>query len=306
MKEEELPGRGGWEQVEPVLPGRLIGLQGRLARPFWGVLGIGAVLCGALASDRFRWNGEDLLTLALALLLVDLAWGNLWALAAGTDWFRPLAEGWPPAHPARMAAPPYTRPRSPAGRFFRWLNRLVGWWREAFWPVAGSALLGMAAAAALAAVLSLLLPDRLRLLNAVLVAVVGLGVAQRRRGRTSWGGEALVQVGLGWLAGHLAFAEMSGPSLILALAFALAAWGSLRAAQKLRGGLWLQNGGQVVSAVLLVVLKEPLAAGVVALLLFGQVAMQPLLRLGGDPARILRRAWPWLMAAMLTAAWAIR
>jgi hypothetical protein len=54
------------------------------------------------------------------------------------------------------------------------------------------------------------------------------------------------------------------------------------------------------------VLKQPLAAGAVGLLLFGQVAMQPLLRLGADPARIFHRAWPWLMAAMLASALAIR
>jgi hypothetical protein len=40
---------------------------------------------------------------------------------------------------------------------------------------------------------------------------------------------------------------------------------------------------------LLVVLKQPLAAGVVGLLLFGQVALQPVLCLGGAPAGVVRR-----------------
>lgn len=115
----------------------------------------------------------------------------------------------------------------------------------------------------------------------------------------------MVQVGLCWLAGHLTFGEISGPALILALAFALSVWGGMRVTRGLGGGLWLLNGGQVVAVMLLVVLKQPLAAGLAGLLLFGQVAVQPSLRYGGDPARIFRRTWPWLMAAMLVAALAV-
>jgi hypothetical protein len=64
--------------------------------------------------------------------------------------------------------------------------------------------------------------------------------------------------------------------------------------------------------VVLLVLKQPLAAGVSGLLLFGQVAMQPSLRYGAVPATgerpyafVSRRTWPWLMAAMLLAALAL-
>lgn len=288
-------------------PGRLIGLQARLARPFWGWMGSWAVLCGALASNRLRWEGEGLLTLALVLLLVELAWGSLWDLAVGTNWFRPLAEGWPPARAASLLSLPYTHPDSPGGRLLRGLGRLVGWWREAFWPAAGSALLGLVAAVVLTVVLSVLLPNRLRLLNAALVALVGPGLALRRSGRDSLLGQALVQVGLGWLAGHAAFAEVREPSLILSLSFALAAWGALRVFEGRARGLWLLNGGQVAGTVLLVVLKQPLLAGAMGLLLFGQIAMQPSLRSGGDARRLAfsGRTWPWLMAAMLVAAMAL-
>ena len=257
-----------------------------------------------------------MLALALVLLLVELAWGSLWVLAVGTDWFRPLAEGWPPCacpapdRPARRApltSLPYTQPDSPGGRLFRWLGQLLGWWRDAFWPVAGSALLGFVAAAALAAVLSLLLPDRLRPLNVALVALIGPGVVWRWRGRRALLGQALVQVGLGWLAGNAAFAEVTGPSLGLAMSFVLAAWGMLRVVEGQPSGLWLLNGGQVAGAAWLVVLKQPLPAGAMGLLLFGQVAMQPSLRFGCDAARIAfgRRGWPWLMVAMPLAALAL-
>jgi hypothetical protein len=154
-------------------------------------------------------------------------------------------------------------------------------------------------------VLALLLPDRLRYLYAALVALLGLGVIWRRRGRATLAGGALVQVGLCWLAGHMVLAEISVPSLVLALAFSLAVWGGLRVAHGRSGGLWLLNAGQVVAVALLAALKQPLAAGALGLLLFGQVAFQLLLRLGGDPARVFRRTWPWLMAAILVAAVAL-
>jgi hypothetical protein len=298
--------RGGRrENTDRLLPGRLIGLQGRLARPFWGTMGFWAVLCGALASNHLRWHGEELLGLALVVLLMDLGWGSLWDLSTGTDWFHLMTAGWPPARPAVLATLPYTQPHAIGGRLARGLGRLVGWWRETFWPAAGPALLGGLAALALVIVLSVLLPTRFRALNAMLLALLGLGLVQRCRGRNTLAGGALVLVGLSWLAGHMALAEVTWPSLVLALSFALAVWGGLRVARGLGGGLWLLNGGQAVGVVLLAGLKQPLAAGAVGLLLFGQVALQPSLCYGGEPRRVFRRTWVWLMMGMLVAALAL-
>jgi len=303
----ELAGAADGDRGAPPAAGTWIGLRGRLARPFWGWLGGWAVVCGALASNGLRWQGGPLLDLVLALLLVELAWGSLWDLAVGTDWFRSLAASWPPARPASLPSLPYTRPGSPGERLARWLGRLACWWRDAFWPVAGAALLGLLAAGILTAVLTLLLPDRLRPLNLALLALTALGVIQRRRGREPLAGQAFVRVGLSWLAGHALFADFGLGSLILALSFALAAWGNLRVAAGLGRGLWLLNGGQAIAVVVLVGMQQPLAAGVAGLLLFGQVAMQPLLRSSSPPARgtISTRTWPWMMAAMLVAGWAL-
>lgn len=305
MKGASLSGQEKQESSDWLASGRLIGLQGRLARPFWGVMGLWAVLCGTVASGHFSWEGRNLLILAFVLILTDLAWGNLWELATGTDWFRPLALGWPPKRVASLVALPYTQPGSPGGRIFRWLNRWVGWWRESFWPELGPAFLGAIAAALLTVVLTPLLPGRFRLLNAILMALVGVGITLRRRGRPWLAGTAWVQVGLGWMAGHSAFAEMDAGSLALAFTFAMVIWGSLRTAQGLPGGLWLQNGGQVIGVGLAAALKQPLAAGALGLCLLGQVAVQPVLRLGGHPDQVFRCTWPWLMAAMLISALAI-
>jgi hypothetical protein len=298
-----------------------IGLRGYLVRPFWGWLGGWAVLCGALASNQLRWDGEVLLNLGLVLLLVELGWGTLWDLAVGTGWFRPLADDWPPESFAPAASLPYTLPRSPGGRIARGLGRFATWWREAFWPAAGPSLLGLLAAVLLVVILTLLLPERLRPLNAVLVALIGLGIVLRWRGKDPLAAQALVRVGLSWLAAHAVLTEIGTASLVLALAFALAAWGNQRLAAGLPRSLWLLNAGQVLAVLVLVMLKQPIVAGAAGLLFFGQVAMQPSLRYS-ERSRpqslgilassrdavhtiVSRRTWPWLMLLMLVAAWAL-
>lgn len=291
--------------MEPLISSRLVGLQGRLARPFWGGAGLWSVLCGALASGGLRWDGDALWTLALVLLLAELGWGSLWDLITNGRWLEGLAAGWPPSRPVATPRLPYTLPRSPAGRLFNRLGCLAAWWRETGWPAAGGALLGSVAAAVLIVALSLLLPDPIRLLNAALLALVGLGLWQRARGRGPLLGRALVQVSLGWLAGHLAFAPTGGPSPLLALCFGLSFWGALRLKEGKRGALWLLDGGQVIVVAVLAMLRQPLAAFVVGMLLLGQVALQPGLAAGADRGRALRRTWPWLMAAMLVAALAL-
>jgi hypothetical protein len=295
---KDLPGRIRPINVQDLTLGRLVGLQGRLGRPYWGLMGGWAAICGVLASNQLRWDAQRLLTLALVLILVDLAWGSIWDLATGVDWFRLLAEDWPSSRRDMVLALPYTQPGSLGGRVSLWLGWLVGWWRHVFWPAVGSALLGLLAS---------VLPARLRLLNAALVALVGVGLAFRKQGKDFWAGQALVQVGFGWLAGILVISDLHPASLALAMAFALAAWGTSRVGKGLPGGVWLLNGGLAISIAILVAMQQPLAAGLMGLLFFGQVATQISLPHGDGSANVnLRdRIGPWFMAIMLVAALAV-
>ncbi len=265
------------------------------------------MLCGALASNQLRWDGTVLLNLGLLLLLVELGWSNLWNLATTTEWFRPLSDDWPPEHYEPAVSLPFTLPTSPGGRMARGLGRVGTWWREAFWPATGAALLGLLATTLLTVILGVLLPQRLRLLAAALAALIGLGIVQRHRGREPLAGEALVRVGLSWLAGYAVFAGPGTASLALALALSLAAWGNLRLAGGLPRSLWLLNAGQAIAVIVILVLKQPIFAGVAGLLFFGQLAMQPSLHYAKDvdPSVVSRRTWPWLMALMLVVAWAL-
>lgn len=284
-----------------MISSRLVGLQGRRAQALWAGAGMWAVLCGALASGGPRYPVGSLV---LVLLLAELGWGSLWDLAVNSGWLRALAAGRRPEGAAGLRLP-YTQPGSPAGRLFRGLGRAAAWWREVFWPAAGGALLGSAAAAALVLALGLVLPDALHLLNAALAALIGLGLWQRWRGRAPLLGEATVQVGLGWLAGHTVVGPLSAASLVLALSFLASVWGAKRLKEGLRGALWLLDGGQVVVVALLAALKQPLPAFAAGMLLLGQAALQPGLAAGGDRSRVLAWTWPWLTLNMLIAALAV-
>jgi len=271
-------------------------------------LGVWAALCGAVASNQLQWTGVGLLTLLLVLLLVELGWGSLWELGMNPCRTEPSTGQGAPLPARSAAALPYTQPDSPGGRLQRRLTRLVNGWRGWFWPRCGEAVLALVGAVALTVALAALLPSRLFPLHAALAGLLGLGMVWRRRGRALLLGQALALVGVSWLAGHAALAAVTAPSLVLAAAFAVAVWGALRLAEGGRRGLWLLNGGQAAAALLLALpLEEPLAAGGMGLLLFGQVALQAALRPvdGIGRGELTRRTWPWLAASMLVAACAL-
>jgi hypothetical protein len=266
-----------------------------------------AVLCGALASGSLRWQAEDLLLLAMVVLLVELGWGRLWDLVVGTDWLDPglPAPSSPPT--TTFVILPYSRPGSLGWRLFEGLHLCGFWWRQMFWPAFGPVLLGILAATALTVVLVLLLPERLGLLSTALASLVGLGLLWRLRQRAALAVQAGAQIGLSWLAGHAALVDVNPWAFAPALLFSGAVWGVLRGMNGVRGGSWLLYGGQVGMLALLVMAKQPLAVGLIGLLAFGQAAQQisPAPGKGAEAAPLDRRIGLWLAAGMLVAALAL-
>jgi hypothetical protein len=285
--------------------GSSIRLQARLTelinwlRPAW------AALCGALASGASGWGGEDWLKLAVLILLVDVGWGGLWAALGSADWASVLVgwREWRSGDP--VAALPYTLPGSPGDRVSRWVGQLRNWWRDVFWVECGVPFTAALVALLATVVLAALLGMDVLLLSVAALAVMQLGLAwEGGRGVISPQWDAFIGVALPWMAGHILFSgSLSLASGSLALAFALA-WGTAwRAGERWERLLGL--GAQSLVILLLVVLRSPLAAGCLVFLFLPQLALLPWLGHGQLVSWYVRHTRPWLMLAMLIAAWAL-
>jgi hypothetical protein len=276
----------------------LIRLQARFTSLTTWLAPAWAALCGAVASGNFDWQGADWLRMALLILLVGVGWGVLWTVTGSTDWSAPLRRwrDWRSGEPINRL--PYTLPGSLGDQASQWLGQLCTWWRDVFWPTCGLSFSAIVIALVGIVVLGMFLEGDLLLLNVAALAVMQLGVAwDGGRGMVAPGWNAIIVVMLPWLAGHTAFSEtLTLPSAGLAVAFALA-WGT--------AGHWLGIGSQIVAAVLLVVLRSPLAAGCLLLSLVPQLVLFPWLQRGQSVSWYARYASPWVMAAMVVAAWAL-
>ncbi len=276
----------------------------RWLEPSW------AILCGVIASAEFGGQAEAWLRLALLALLVDVGWVGAWTALGRADWAAVLARwrDWQMGDPVPTL--PYTLSNSPGDRASRWMGQLRAWWHHQVRPAYGPVLAAAAIALIMTTVLAAALGRNLILLSGATLAVLQLGVAwEGGRGTFSPTWDSLIVVMLPWLAGHVTFAgTLSLTSVSLALAFALsrgAAHRTERAGARARGR-GLTVAAQLLVSGLLVILQRPLGAGGLLFLLIPQLALLPWLRRGQTAAWYVRHSRPWLMVAMLIAAWAIR
>jgi hypothetical protein len=284
--------------------GGLIRLQARLADPTTWLSPAWAALCGVVASGGFSWSGADWLRLALLILLADGGWGTLWAAIGGTDWATPLRRWRHWQFGERISKPPYTLPDSPGDRVFRWLGQFRAWWRHLFWLDRGPALATIVIALPVTAVLAVLLGQELLLLSMAALAAMQAGaIGSGGCGKTAPEWDALIGVTLPWLAGHVAFGILTSNSVALALVLILA-WGAAWRVESSRGRI-LAAGGQLLASAILVALDQPLAACCLVLLLVPQLMLLPWIGRGQPAGWYVRYTRPWLMAAMLIAAWVL-
>jgi hypothetical protein len=299
LKSEDKPGN--------IWPGRLIGLRMEISSSStW--LGSGwAALCGAVASGQMGFEAQSLLLLLLVLFLVEPVLGGIWGLIIGTDWFAPFAEG----HLSRGEIPskslPYTSPGSPGYRASRWLAGGLAWWRRDFRPHVGTEFFSLILTLAVAITLAPLLGRMVTLLT--LVAFVLMAVvffSSRQREAISLSSRAILELGLPWLIGHLAFGPLNWESVAFALAYTVAYYARFVLLDgRRRTATRLLNGSQIVAVALLIIVKEPILAGIAGLLLLPQLLLQPFLWRGEAELWYLRRSQAWLMAGMLTTVLAI-
>jgi hypothetical protein len=288
-------------------PGRLISLRMEMGSSSAWLGSAWAALCGAVASGQMELEAQSVLLLLLVLFLVDPVLGGVAGLVFGTDWFAPFAGG----HLSRGEIPskslPYTSPGSPGYRASRWLAGVLAWWRRDFRPYVGTEFLSLILTLAVAIMLASLLGRLVTLLT--LVALVLMAVAlfsSRRRGAISFPLRAILELGLPWLIGHLAFGSLNWESVAFALAYTVAYYARLVLLDgRRRAATRLLNSSQVVAVALLIVVKEPILAGVAGLLLLPQLLLQSFLWRDEAEWWYLQRSQPWLMAGMLTAVLAV-
>ncbi len=290
-------------------------------RPLWS-LGAGwAAVSGGLAAGGFPLSLVTLLNLFLVWFLADPVLGVIWDVGVGNArergiWHRLISPRLPSvAFPVRLL--PYTQAGSPGYRLAYRLGRLRRWWRDTFWPEAGRGFATLMAGLGLAVLLGALLGRDVLILVLVSVLFSWLAVVSERSDTTRERGHkdsttlwhALGEFGVPWLIGA---AAMGGPSQAVALlgaCYTINYYGMIRDPHSFR----LTGASQVIIALLLAGLRQPVAAGATAILLMPQwglyiwaahVSKPP----GDDVAasdRYLRYTQLFVLVSMLIAALAI-
>jgi hypothetical protein len=275
-------------------------------RPLAGGGPLWAALCGLIASGGLKLDASVALTAGFALFLAGPLWGAVWQAVAAADWFTPFS-----AREWTMPAPwvtllPYTAPDSPAGQLAAGLGRARAWWRERLWPHHGTAVVELGVALPLSLGVALIVGRAAVVLTVAVWAMATLAqIVDRGMGTPPAELQAVAEGGLSWLLGHTVLGELTWPSVILAGAFALSYGATLTLVAGGRRSLVWLNGGQVTAIVLLVLEGHPISVILATLLLLPQFYLQAYLHRDGDAFWYLRRAQPFVMAAMLLAAFGI-
>ena len=304
------------KQSQQRTEGRFLAVDVRSAGS-WTWLGPAwAVLCGAVASGGLAIDWGTVVLLLLAVLLADPVLGSVWGLVTGGHLASPQPAKINPRSPQTAPALPYTQPGSVASRFLEYLNGKLMVWRSVIWPQAGASILAFGCLGAFALLLAAVLGAL-----PFIFAVVALGVAVGRvrlaskRDAVSRQLASLYLAALPWLIGYVAFGEIDitaggfrpfAQPLVWAAAYGMVFHAySLIGGQRLSRGAALLVIAQVAAVAALILVKQPILAGTVALLLVPQMMLQPALLSVGDGVWYLQRIRVFTLLATLATATAM-
>ena len=286
--------------------GSLLRLSGRVRLDGLWLGPAAAALAGIVAVGARPWRGDAL----VLLLLADLGWGNVWWATAGTDWttLRERWNGWRLSGGAGAkradsgSALPYTQADSPAGRLADWWSDLRAWYGVELRPARraqlGAILVGVPVALALGAALGP--PLLLMTLGVLAISQMALfwGPAD---GQASPAAQAVVEIGIPWLAGAVMWDRLAGRVLAVGLGLVLAYAGLVLLGRSKKAGTCLVLGHGVV-VLTLAAIHQPLGAAVVGALCCSQLALLPWSPAGLGRRKSLRLAqWPFLAMMAIAA-----
>ncbi len=289
------------------------------ASPLSWLVPLWAYACGAAASGAWKWSGVALLRLLLGLLLagplLGLVWGAVltlrssrvlwltWALGlsgqpqAPTDSARADDTSIDSVHGVRQSLP-YTQPGSASHRATAWLVGFVARWEHARHHV-GQPLVQLAAAALFSLVVAVQLgkqPFILATAGLTMVLTIGFGLSKSYACLFTG-----LPVALAWLLGHASYAALTPLSAALAASFGWAICSSHQVDQGLASPA-RQAIPQVVVAGMLVAIKQPIAASIVASLASAGLLLSPLLEEYADRGRYFGAMQAAVAASMVIAA----
>jgi hypothetical protein len=276
--------------------GPLVHLRFAPSRMLWRMGPAWAVVAGAVAAGAPLGNAASLLRLATAVILADLVCGILRRIIPDS----PGTEG---TAALRTPSLPYGRSDAPLARVMQTL--------ASGQHASAAPWLGWLGGLALAVVLSLLLGTPALLITASAVGLIYLTRALFRRDCCPSFCLALLDVGLSWALGAaLVWPKVDGAARVwfvqmwmLAAAFTVLQWGLYRARFSAGRRLVALYSGQVMLLGALVLLRQPWAVAVAALLLAPPTWW---LARRGEAEVALARALPWWWASMLAVAAIVR
>jgi hypothetical protein len=271
----------------------------------WLKLGPGwAMIAGVLSAGGFDLDGLTLLRVVSLWLLVDPLLGTLWALSGPQGLWRQVQRAQLPPPPRRGFALPYAQPGSTAGNFSLWLRRYGRWWRESFWPEAGSGVITFGLGLLLAPLLAFSLGLPIFWLTLLALLLILLASTDNPDLSTPGGGrlQTLSQFFLPWLMGIFLEQHLNSLLLGLALCYTVVYLGGLRMVGGHQRAEFLYFMGQLAALFLLLALRLLPGAGIVGLCL----VTQGLLRLYyPHPLLLVQKSQFYLILSLLAAAIAL-
>jgi hypothetical protein len=266
------------------------------SRMLWRIGPAWAVVAGAVAAGAPLGNAISLLRLATAVILADLVWGILRRIIPASPGTEGTASLVAPSLPYGSSVAPLARfvqmtaadPQAVPAPWLSWLSGLV-----------------------LAAVLSLLLFAPALLVSALVVGLILLTRALFRSAQRPALCLAFLDVAFPWVLGAaLVWPEVKGeaPSwflqtAMLAAGFTILQWGFYRARLSAGRRLVALYAGQVVLLGVLILLRQPGAVAVAALLFAPPIWW---LARRNEAEVALARGLPWWWASMLLVAAIVR
>jgi hypothetical protein len=296
------------------LPGRWVDLRFTPAQETAGLGPALGWLAGALASGGPVWTWPHLGFLFLGMLIIGSAWGRLWTLTHEVVApVRPASTmDWPEELPPVL---PYTDQGSLSAR----VSQAGAWlWRrlQHLFRVRGDRWIEVIGLLAVLLVVCSLLGRRAFLAAWIGVALLLLRYLARSRPRALALLRVLAGITWPWWVGHVAWASLTGSSLLVSVLWgvAYAGWADLvaersgsdpfdrpilRPTEPNRRALIATGVAQGGVVLYLLLSGEPVVGGVLVLFLLGQVLLQAGLVRSGRWDEIARRTWPLAAAAML-------